>query len=621
MSESRIRKLPEQLINQIAAGEVVERPASVVKELLENSLDAGADRIEVDLEQGGKRLIRIRDNGAGMDQDELPLAVARHATSKIRSLRDLEQVGSLGFRGEALPSIASVSRLTVSSRQQRADLAWALDCDGSDAPLELRPAAHPPGTTVEVRDLFFNTPGRRKFLRADRTEFSHVQETIKRLALSRFDFSLQLRHNERVITQLPSAQPGTEGAEERVARLLGEAFVEHALHVEVEAAGLALSGWIALPTFSRVQSDLQYFYVNGRVVKDRMASHAIRRAYHDVLFKDRYPAYLLYLDVDPGQVDVNVHPAKHEVRFRDGRLIYDFLFRHLHQILEQVRPERGTESAARPFSAPPGQARPVFQAPSQERMDFPVREARALYGEPAPATEMTGPGSAPAAEPERPSAPPSRPTPAAQAHPRPVPDPDSRDAPPLGYAVAQVHGIYIIAQNANGVVLVDMHAAHERIVYERLKRAMEASGIAAQSLLVPLSLAVSPQEAELAEVHVEAFARLGLEVDRSGPETVLVRQVPVLLQHADVEALVRDVLSDLAVTGDASRLQAQYNHVLATMACHGSVRANRQLSQAEMNALLRDMEQTPNSGQCNHGRPTWTQLSVDELDRLFLRGQ
>ncbi|MCC5856992.1 MAG: DNA mismatch repair endonuclease MutL [Ectothiorhodospiraceae bacterium] len=619
MSQSRIRKLPEQLINQIAAGEVVERPASVVKELLENSLDAGADRVEVDLELGGKRLIRIRDNGQGMSQDELPLAVSRHATSKIRSLRDLEQVGSLGFRGEALPSIASVSRLTLSSRRQDERLAWALDCDGSDTPVELRPAAHPQGTTVEVRDLFFNTPGRRKFLRADRTEFSHVQETIKRLALSRFDFTLQLRHNERVITQLPGVtENDPSAAEERVARLLGRAFLEHALRIDVEAAGLRLGGWIALPTFSRVQSDLQYFYVNGRVVRDRMAAHAVRRAYHDVLFKDRYPAYLLYLQVDPGQVDVNVHPAKHEVRFRDGRLIYDFIHRHLHQILEQVRPERGTESAARPLSSPAAQADHSHSPPSQSRLAFPVREARALYGESAVASADPAPDSGLPG----PSAPPrTSPSAAASAHPHPVPDPGSRDAPPLGYALAQIHGIYILAQNAAGIVLVDMHAAHERIVYERLKRSMEGQGIAAQPLLVPLSLAVSPAEAELAEVHAEAFSRLGFEVSRSGPESVLVRQVPVLLQRADVESLVRDVLSDLLVTGDASRLQERYNHVLATMACHGSVRANRQLGMAEMNALLRDMERTPNSGQCNHGRPTWTQLSVEELDRLFLRGQ
>ncbi|MCC5811827.1 MAG: DNA mismatch repair endonuclease MutL [Ectothiorhodospiraceae bacterium] len=621
MAQSRIRQLPEQLINQIAAGEVVERPASVVKELLENSLDAGADQVEVDLEQGGKRLIRIRDNGSGMNREELPLAVSRHATSKINSLQDLERVGSLGFRGEALPSIASVSRLTLTSRARDEEVAWALDCDGSDAPAEVRPAAHPPGSTVEVRDLFFNTPGRRKFLRADRTEFSHVQEAVKRLALSRFDFSLQLRHNDRAVSLLPAAAEGDmNAAEERVARLLGESFVEHALRVEVEAAGLKLAGWIALPTFSRVQADLQYFYVNGRVVKDRMAAHAIRRAYHDVLFKDRYPAYLLYLDVDPGQVDVNVHPAKHEVRFRDGRLIYDFIHRHLHQILEGVRPERGTESAARPFSPPPGRAAPVFQAPSQSRMAFPVNEARALYGEPSTHTanepvaqRVSGPEPADAAPPTAPTA--------RHPHPRPKPDPGSSDAPPLGFALAQIHGIYILAQNAEGVVLVDMHAAHERIVYERLKRASAEQSIAAQPLLVPVRLAVSPQEAELGETHAASFSRLGFEVDRTGPETLLVRQVPVLLQHVDAEGLVRDVLSDLAATGDSSRLQERLNHVLATMACHGSVRANRQLTLAEMNALLRDMEQTPNSGQCNHGRPTWTQLSIDELDRLFLRGQ
>ncbi len=607
----RIHRLPEQLINQIAAGEVVERPASVVKELMENSLDAGADRVEVDLQAGGKRLIRVRDNGHGMRPDELRLALARHATSKIGSLSDLERVASLGFRGEALPSIASVSRLVLASRARGDDHAWLVESDGRGEDNELRPSPLPEGTSVEVHDLFFNTPGRRKFLRTDRTEFGHVQELIRRLALSRFDFSLQLRHNDRVVTQV-HAGGDDDAAEQRLACILGREFVEQSLQLDMESAGLRLRGWLAQPTFSRGQPDLQYIYVNGRMVRDRMAAHAIRRAFHDVLFKDRYPAYVLYLEVDPGQVDVNVHPAKSEVRFRDGRLIYDFLVRSVRRALEAVRPEGAAAAPARrpqPSSSTP----PPVRAPSQAGLGFPVEEARALYGDryPDPAVAIVDPPGGL----DRPA------SATARAHPPPLPDPAASDAPPLGYAVAQIHGVYIVAQNASGMVLVDMHAAHERIVYERMKAALATDGIPSQPLLVPVSLAVSPREADLAEEHMAHFRDVGLELDRVGPETLLVRQVPVLLSDAEVPPLVRDVLSDLVAQAGTGRLQEALHHVLGTMACHGSVRANRRLSIAEMNALLRDMEATPNSGQCNHGRPTWTQLDLAAMDRLFLRGQ
>ncbi len=617
-----IKALPEQLINQIAAGEVVERPASVVKELMENSLDAGADRIDVDLETGGKRLIRIRDNGRGIPREQLALALSRHATSKIGSLDELEHVGSLGFRGEALPSIASVSRLRLTSRASADEHAWQVETDGDEVPPEPAPAAHPEGTTVEVRDLFFNTPGRRKFLKADRTEFGHIQELIRRLALARFDVSIHVRHNDKSGLQVAAARD-QDAAEERLARLLGRAFVEQSLRIDVEAAGLALRGWVALPTFSRTTADLQYLVVNGRVVRDRLASHAIRRAYQDVLYKDRYPAYVLYMDVDPGQVDVNVHPAKHEVRFRDGRLIYDFLFRHLRQALESVRPET-TGGAAAPGAQPPSPssdrmlprggaavAQPAASsapAPRQDGFGFGVREAQALYG------DQDSHGTVVAGQPRAAGNDPAVPSEAAD-------DPPDEQGPPLGYALAQIHGVFILAQNAEGVVLVDMHAAHERIVYERMKQQLAAQGVSAQPLLVPVSVAVAPAEADLAERHHDAFSRLGFELDRAGPETVLVRQVPALLRNADAGALVADVLADLRDCEDASRLEARLNHVLGTMACHGSVRANRQLTQAEMNALLRDMENTPNSGQCNHGRPTWTRLAMADLDRLFLRGQ
>lgn len=613
-----IQPLPEQLINQIAAGEVVERPASVVKELLENSLDAGADRVDVDVEAGGKRLIRVRDNGQGIPRDELALALSRHATSKIGTLEELDRVASLGFRGEALPSIASVSRLTLDSRARDAELAWRMVApDGTiEGPA---PVAHPEGTTVEVRDLFYNTPGRRKFLRADRTEFGHVQELVRRMALARFDVGLRVRHNERTALQVaPASEP--DAREERLAHVLGSAFVEQALRVDMEAAGLALRGWVGLPTFSRSTGDLQYLFVSGRSVRDRTAAHAIRRAYQDVLFKDRYPAYVLYLEVEPGQVDVNVHPAKQEVRFRDGRLIHDFLVRSLREALGSVRPAQAhtgpvvaaSADSGRPDAAPTPGPRPYPEG-TQPGFGFGVAEARALYAEPDDAGTAGGAAAA--------SAVPARAGSADAATATAAPEEGAGEVPPLGYALAQIHGVFILAEAADGIVLVDMHAAHERIVYERMKQALAEQGVASQALLVPVSVPVAPAEAERAEAQADVFRQLGFEVDRGGPETVVVRQVPSLLQHADVARLVTDVLAELRRHGDGAGLQEQLYRVLGTMACHGSVRANRRLGLAEMNALLRDMERTPNSGQCNHGRPTWTRLGMADLDRLFLRGQ
>jgi DNA mismatch repair protein MutL len=595
MSAPRVHQLPSQLVNQIAAGEIIERPASVVKELVENSLDAGASRIEVDIEAGGKSLIRIRDDGLGIERDDLALALSRHATSKIRSLEDLERVLSLGFRGEALPSIASVSRFTLTSRAAGAEVAWCATVEGGATLQPLRPAAHPAGTMVEVRDLFFNTPARRKFLRTDGTEFQHIQELLKRIAMSRFGVGFTLRHNGKQIFQLAPAQRVID-RELRLAELLGRGFVEEALVVEAEAAGLRLFGWIGLPTYARPQTDLQYLYINGRMVRDRLANHAIRRSYADVLFKDRHPAYVLYLELDPEQVDVNVHPTKHEVRFRDGRLVYEFLYRQLHDALDAVRPQSlNMPTRTEPLGPSTPAALPA-RAPSYVQTGFslPVREARALYAAPEPSPAAVAAPSAPV-----------------------------RDdiAPPLGYALAQVHGIFILAQSERGLVLVDMHAAHERIVYERMKVQLERDGIASQPLLVPLALAVAPAEADAAEKYRDAFAALGFEVDRAGPDSLLVRQVPVLLQNEDLGVLVRDMLSDLRAHGASGRLREALNHVMGNIGCRNSVRAHRRLILPEMNALLREMEATPNSGQCNHGRPTWTELSVDELDRLFLRGR
>ena len=589
-----IQVLPPQLVNQIAAGEVIERPASVVKELLENSLDAGAGSIEVDIEQGGKQRIRVRDNGSGIQRQELSLALSRHATSKIASLEELEQINSLGFRGEALPSIASVSRLQLSSRIREDDSGWAVQGDGSDRELSTSPVAHLPGTTVDVQDLFFNTPARRKFLRTDTTEFKHIENVVRRIALSCFPVAVKLQHNQRPVFHLPAATT-REQQERRVADLCGKAFMEQAIHIAHAAAGLSLHGWVAQPTFSRSQPDLQYFYVNNRMVRDKLVTHAIRQAYQDVLFHGRHPAYVLFLEIDPATVDVNAHPTKHEVRFRDSRLVHDYLFRTLHEALAQVRPaaDQPAPLPARPVAAlqvATGQGR----VPAQNSMSLGVGEQLTRYAALHPRA------------PERPAVP-------AQ--------PEAGDEFPLGFALAQLHGVFILAQNAAGLVLVDMHAAHERITYEGLKAAQQGEGIRSQPLLVPVSLDVSRREADVCEQQQQWFAALGFEVDRMGPERVVVRQVPALLGDADIAALVRDVLSDLLEHGSSQRIQDFMNELLSTMACHGSVRANRRLSTDEMNALLRQMESTERSGQCNHGRPTWVQIDLPELDKLFLRGQ
>jgi DNA mismatch repair protein MutL len=591
----RIQVLPSELINQIAAGEVIERPASVVKELLENSLDAGADTIEVDIEAGGKRRIRVRDNGSGIAREQIPLALSRHATSKIASLEDLERIGSLGFRGEALPSIASVSRFNLSSRLRGSESGWSIGSNGSEHEPGAAPVAHPAGTTVEVRDLFYNTPARRKFMRTENTEFKHIEQVVRRIALGCFPVEVRLQHNQRPVLHLASAE-AREQQERRIARVCGPSFMEAAVHVEHAGAGLSLHGWIAQPTFSRSQPDLQFFYVNRRMVRDKLVTHAIRQAYQDVLFHGRHPAYILFLDMDPAGVDVNAHPTKYEVRFRDSRLVHDFLFRTLHEALAQISPD-GAQPAPRPaqslhgldIGSGPG------QPPRQAGMPLGVGEQVARY---------------------------------AALHPMPVPLATAASAVgepagdyPLGFALAQLHGVYILAQNAQGLVLVDMHAAHERITYEGLKASQAGEGIRSQPLLVPLNLGVSQREAEVAESSQAWFSELGFEIDRRGPEQLVVRQVPTMLHDTDIEALVRDVLSDLLEHGSSQRIETSVNEILSTMACHGSIRANRRMSLDEMNALLREMEVTERSGQCNHGRPTWVQIGLNELDKLFLRGR
>ena len=625
MSEvSRIQLLSPRLANQIAAGEVVERPASVIKELLENSLDSGARRIDVDVEQGGIKLLKVRDDGSGIAADDLPLALARHATSKIRDLEDLEQVRSLGFRGEALASISSVARLTLTSRTADAQQAWQVETEGRDMAARVQPAAHPVGTSVEVRDLFFNTPARRKFLKAEKTEFDHLQEVIKKLALAHFDVAFHLRHNGKTVLALHEAADELSRAR-RVASVCGAAFLEQALPIEVERGGMRLWGWVGLPTYSRSQADLQYFYVNGRMVRDKLVAHAVRQAYRDVLFNGRHPTFVLFLEIDPGTVDVNVHPTKHEVRFRDGRMVHDFLYGTLHRALGEVRPED--------HLATPASLTPVARASGIEGGEFGPQGEMSLAGNllqsPPSDNLWRAPGSGYQATPAARGVPVAEQQGAWREYFAPLPEsgatpvlPESHaDIPPLGYALAQLKGVYILAENAQGLVLVDMHAAHERITYERLKQAMASEGLSGQPLLVPESMALSQREADCAEEHADWFRRLGIELQRLGPETLAIRQTPVLLKQARAADLVRDVLADLLEYGSSDRIQAHLNELLATMACHGAVRANRRLTLPEMNALLRDMEHTERSGQCNHGRPTWTQLGMDDLDKLFLRGR
>ena len=600
-----IRRLPPQLINQIAAGEVVERPASVVKELLENSLDAGATTIDIEVEQGGIKLLRVTDNGCGIHEQELVLALSRHATSKISSLDDLMRVNSLGFRGEALPSIASVSRILLTSFTEAGGNGWRIRGDGGDGVEGPGPAAHPRGTTVEVRDLFFNVPPRRKFLRKERTEFGHIDTLVSRIALSRFDVGFELRHNKRIIHQYRVAEGG-ESMQRRMAEVCGERFASQSIYLEQSGAELHLWGWIAQPTFSRSQPDLQYFYVNGRMVRDKVVTHAVRQAYRDVLFHGRHPAYVLYLELDSALVDVNVHPTKHEVRFRDARLIHDFLFHTLKKVIAELSPDK-TQNQVEHFGSLTSEdsvaaaavlmsdARAGTQRPL-EMGSYPLAEQMQAYGVMRENALM-------------------------QVGQREAEERNDSGAPPLGYALAQLHRIYIVAQNEKGMVLVDMHAAHERIVYERLKADFKARTIVSQPLLLPITVTVSRNEADTAEQWRDVFDTLGFELDRLTPEKILIRRVPDILRDADVQAIVRDVIADLSMHGSSDRIPEKIDEVFASMACHGSVRANRKLTIDEMNSLLRDMEHTERSGQCNHGRPTWVQLEIEHLDKLFKRGQ
>jgi len=591
-----IHLLPDLLINQIAAGEVIERPASALKELLENSLDAGATDIAVQLEGGGIKLLRVRDNGKGIARDELPLALMRHATSKIASLDDLQRVASMGFRGEALASMAAVAQLALISRTASDTHGWKVDAmDGFVS--ESIPASHAPGTSIELRELYFNTPARRKFLKSEATEFAHCEETFKRIVLSRPDVAFSLQHNGKAVWQLPAQPPAA-----RIAAILGEEFGTAAVTVERHAANLSLQGLAALPAYSRSSRDAQYFFVNGRFVRDKVASHALRQAYQDILHHQRHPAFVLFLDLPPEQVDVNVHPAKSEVRFRESQGVHQFIFHTLQQAL--AVPASGQDARA------PTAQQPASYIPTQQTMRLGVAEREAAYR----LWEMqTGKGEEGRekgnAKSEAGFTLPSSPF--------PLPATEH----PLGYALAQLSGIYILAQNSHGLVVVDMHAAHERIVYERLKAALDEKQIATQPLLIPVSFYAEPLDVATVETEQGALKMLGFDIAPLSPTQLAVRAMPALLKQAEAEAVAQEVLHELREFGASRALTERRNALLATMACHGAVRANRILSITEMNALLREMEQTERSGQCNHGRPTWFQLGMDELDTMFMRGK
>jgi DNA mismatch repair protein MutL len=604
-----IRLLPELLINQIAAGEVIERPAAALKELLENSLDAGATDISVQLDGGGIKLMRVRDNGTGMTKDELPLALMRHATSKIASLDDLQQVASMGFRGEALASMAAVSQLALTSHTESDTHGWKVEAiDGRLS--EPIPASHAQGTTVEIREIYFNTPARRKFLKSESTEFAWCEEAFKRIALSRPDVAFSLQHNGKTIWQLPAVPlpnplpPAGEGANvegtiKRVAALLGDEFGQAAVPVSRSAANLSLQGLAALPAYSRASRDAQYFFVNGRFVRDKVASHALRQAYQDILHHQRHPAFVLFLELPPEQVDVNVHPAKSEVRFRESQGIHQFIFHTLQQAL--AIPASGMET--RTAEQQPASFIPTQQSMRQDPIRFGVAERDAAYrlwemqtekGNSAPAIDSAFPHS-----------------------PFTVP----QNEHPLGFALAQLSGVYILAQNTQGLIVVDMHAAHERIVYEKLKTSLDAERIATQPLLIPVSFYADPLEVATVEAEQDALGKLGFDIAPLSPNTLAVRAMPVMLKQSEAEAAAHDVIDELREFGASRAMTERRDELLSTLACHGAVRANRILSIPEMNALLREMEQTERSGQCNHGRPTWFQLSMDDLDKMFMRGK
>lgn len=617
----RIQQLPNSLINQIAAGEVIERPASVVKEIIENAIDAGATQIDIDIEDGGGKLIRVRDNGCGIHPDDLALAFATHATSKIRNLDDLEHITTLGFRGEALPSIASVSKTTLTSRAEGESSAWRISPHLGDA---ISPAAHPPGTTIEIRDLFYNTPARKKFLKSERTERQHIQQLVQNLALSHDGITIRLNNHGK-----PLGVYGGEGLAARIASVLGDDLLEQALPIDARAADMHLYGWVGLPTSATNQPERQYFYINGRIIRDKIIAHAIRQAYQDMLYHGRHPVYVLYLDIAPEHIDVNAHPAKHEVRFRESRLTHDFLYSSLHHAL------RGNTPAAAPRPenpAPPPECEAPAAARQQPlrysgdyRLERPTTPRRALAE--SAAYYQWAQNIAPS---------PVHPGGSTSTNPIPSPSPmgggeqdyaaapvnDDQTEHPLGYALGQIHNIFILAQNARGLVIVDMHAAHERILYERLKAQLRARHPEVQRLLLPQSLAATPAHLDTLAQHRDWLHRLGFDLEASADESrIHINAVPSLLKHAAVAEIVGDLLHELGEYPASIAIERLQDEILSCLSCHKAVRAHDSLTIPEMNHLLRDIETTPASGQCNHGRPTWVQLTTDELGKYFMRGE
>ena len=606
-----IRVLPELLTNQIAAGEVVERPAAALKELLENSLDAGATRIDIELMQGGIKRIRVADDGHGIDAGELPLALARHATSKIRTLDDLERVATLGFRGEALASLAAVSRMSIASRSPDAAHGTRIEAVGGDLSIA-EPAALERGTVVVAEDLFFNTPARRKFLKTDGTEFGHCEDAVLRIALAAPQVAMSLSHNGRRLWNFESGL-----APVRVRAVLGEEFIDASAVIDADIAACRISGWIGLPRYSRAGRDQQYLYVNGRFVRDKLLNHAIREAYADVMHGHRHPAYALFISIDPAMVDVNVHPAKAEVRFRDSRAVHQFVFHALNKALAQPA-TAAAAPLANPFDWARGQGGaqksgalgaeglPAHRAPAfttwqdarQRSFGTLAANEPATFYEKLRGVETVGPAQVGG-----------------------VSSTEASDIPPLGFALAQLHGIYVLAQNAQGLVLVDMHAAHERIVYEKLKTALDLNRLASQPLIAAIAVSLGERDMRLVELHQDFFVQLGFELAGLSEREIAIRAVPAMLPSLDAPAMLRELLSDLAEHGASRALTEKRDQILGTMACHGAVRANRMLTIPEMNALLRQMEATERAGQCNHGRPTWYQFSVTDLDKLFMRGR
>ncbi|RKW10824.1 MAG: DNA mismatch repair endonuclease MutL [Cardiobacterium sp.] len=618
----RIQQLPNSLINQIAAGEVIERPASVVKEIIENAIDAGATQIDIDIEEGGGKLIRVRDNGCGIHPDDLALAFATHATSKIRNLDDLEHITTLGFRGEALPSIASVSKTTLTSRAEGESSAWRISPHLGDA---ISPAAHPPGTTIEIRDLFYNTPARKKFLKSERTERQHIQQLVQSLALSHDNLAIRLNNHGK-----PLGTYGGEGLAARISSVLGDDLLEQALPIDARAADMHLYGWVGLPTSATNQPERQYFYINGRIIRDKIIAHAIRQAYQDMLYHGRHPVYVLYLDIAPEHIDVNAHPAKHEVRFRESRLAHDFLYSSLHHALRGNTPA----AAPRPENPAPPPEREAPAAARQQplrysgdyRLERPTTPRRALAESaayyqwaqniaPSPVPSPTGRG-------EQDYAPSPSPTGGGEQDYAAAPVNDDQTEHPLGYALGQIHNIFILAQNAHGLIIVDMHAAHERILYERLKTQLRAKEPEVQRLLLPQSLVATPAHLDTLEQHRDWLHRLGFELAASADESrIHINAVPSLLKHAAVAEIVGDLLHELGEYPASIAIERLQDEILSRLSCHKAVRAHDSLTITEMNQLLRDIETTPASGQCNHGRPTWVQLTTDDLGKYFMRGE